>query len=128
MGGSRSATSLDSAEENGSPNRNSSARKLGSRSEAARVSAALVGRRLAVQAEALRKLVRIKLADDNDLAAAQCALSTCNEFFSHLSALAVQETGEGARARRHGRGGGVGAAAGRQLGEARRRRKNGRAA
>ena len=29
---------------------------------------------LQVQADALRKLVRIKLADDNDLAAAQCAL------------------------------------------------------
>lgn len=40
------------------------------------------------QADSLRKLVRIKLADDNDLQAAQCALATCSEFFSSLGTLA----------------------------------------
>ena len=40
------------------------------------------------QADALRKLVRIKLADDNDLQAAQCALAACNEFFSNLATVA----------------------------------------
>jgi hypothetical protein len=40
------------------------------------------------QADSLRKLVRIKLADDNDLQAAQCALATCSEFFGSLGTLA----------------------------------------
>ena len=35
-------------------------------------------------ADALRKLVRIKVQDDNDLKAANGALSSCSEFFSNL--------------------------------------------
>ena len=42
------------------------------------------------EADGLRQLVRIKLADDNDLKAAQCALAGCFEFFSGLDALAAR--------------------------------------
>lgn len=38
----------------------------------------------AAGADALRKLVRIKVQDDNDLKAANGALSSCGEFFSNL--------------------------------------------
>ena len=40
------------------------------------------------EADGLRQLVRIKLADDNDLKAAQCALAGCFDFFTGLTALA----------------------------------------
>ena len=36
-------------------------------------------------ADALRKLVRIKVQDDNDLKAANGALSSCGDFFANLS-------------------------------------------
>lgn len=44
---------------------------------------------LQAQADAVRKLVRIKLADDNDLAAAQCALASCRDFFTTLESVAA---------------------------------------
>ena len=37
------------------------------------------------QADALRNLVRIKVADDNDLKAANLALQTCSDFFGGLT-------------------------------------------
>lgn len=50
----------------------------------------------AAGADALRKLVRIKVQDDNDLKAANGALSSCAEFFANLSTYArrksMQET------------------------------------
>ena len=39
----------------------------------------------AARADALRKLVRIKVQDDNDLKAANGALSSCGDFFANLS-------------------------------------------
>ena len=39
------------------------------------------------QADTLRNLVRIKIADDNDIKAARCALATCADFFDNLEEL-----------------------------------------
>ena len=47
------------------------------------------------QADALRNLVRIKVADDNDLKAANLALQTCSDFFGGLTlAAAAQGIGD----------------------------------
>ena len=43
---------------------------------------------LATRCDALRKLVRIKVADDNDLRTARAGLVLCNEFFDALAELA----------------------------------------
>ena len=43
---------------------------------------------LALGADALRKLVRIKVQDDNDLKAANLALKSCAEFFDNLAVYA----------------------------------------
>jgi len=45
----------------------------------------------AAGADALRKLVRIKVQDDNDLKAANGALSSCAEFFSNLALYASRQ-------------------------------------
>jgi len=45
-------------------------------------------RALAAEADMLRKLVRIKLADDNDLLAAREALVSCDAFFRGVASLA----------------------------------------
>ena len=45
----------------------------------------------AAGADALRKLVRIKVQDDNDLKAANGALSSCAEFFANLSTYASRK-------------------------------------
>ena len=51
--------------------------------------------RLQGQADALRNLVRIKVADDNDLKAANLALQTCSDFFGGLTlAAAAQGIGD----------------------------------
>ena len=44
---------------------------------------------LTLQADALRNLVRIKVADDNDLRTARAGLLLCAEFFRALSALSA---------------------------------------
>ena len=44
-----------------------------------------------LRAEGMRALVRIKLADDNDLNAANSALSLCDEFFISLESLAARQ-------------------------------------
>ena len=46
----------------------------------------------AAGADALRKLVRIKVQDDNDLKAANGALSSCAEFFANLSTYASRNS------------------------------------
>ena len=40
-------------------------------------------------ADSMRGLVRIKIADDNDIKAARCALETCRDFFDALEQLAA---------------------------------------
>ena len=45
--------------------------------------------RLAALAADTRKLVRCKIADDNDIKAARCALETCRDFFDALEQLAA---------------------------------------
>ena len=42
-------------------------------------------------ADALRKLVRIKVQDDNDLKAANGALSSCDEFFGNVAMYASRK-------------------------------------
>ena len=46
---------------------------------------------LSAGADALRKLVRIKVQDDNDLKAAHSALSSCDEFFRNLELYSTRE-------------------------------------
>ena len=46
---------------------------------------------LTLQADALRNLVRIKVADDNDLKAANLALQTCSDFFGGLTLAAAAQ-------------------------------------
>lgn len=43
---------------------------------------------LTMKADALRNLVRIKVADDNDLKTARSGLALCAEFFAALARLA----------------------------------------
>ena len=43
---------------------------------------------LAQRADSLRKLVRIKVADDNDLKTARSGLTLCHDFFRGLAQLA----------------------------------------
>jgi len=44
-------------------------------------------------ADSMRGLVRIKIADDNDIKAARCALETCRDFFDSLEQLATLRRG-----------------------------------
>jgi len=44
-------------------------------------------------ADSMRGLVRIKIADDNDIKAARCALETCRDFFDSLEQLAALRRG-----------------------------------
>uniref|UniRef100_A0A7S2IFW4 Uncharacterized protein n=1 Tax=Haptolina brevifila TaxID=156173 RepID=A0A7S2IFW4_9EUKA len=46
---------------------------------------------LSGSADTLRKLVRIKVQDDNDLKAANSALSSCDEFFRNLELYSTRE-------------------------------------
>ena len=47
---------------------------------------------LARGSDALRKLVRIKVQDDNDLKAANLALKSCAEFFDNLKVYATRNS------------------------------------
>jgi len=85
---------LSARGEEGQPRSSAEADRGGGSAEAAALG---LGRTewVAMQASAdsMRGLVRIKIADDNDIKAARCALETCRDFFDSLEQLAALRRG-----------------------------------